>query len=141
MNATAASQIRKQFRLQKRLIINSHGCRPSEFLWIQGDPEEGRCRSVRLSYPFLSGLSLASERRSFVPLHSDLLPVCTRGISQAWSLQGAVSFSPTHSPLSPMGRPRLRSGAVKNPSHDPCETFQDHCGTFCPLNGIEVCQS
>ena len=72
MPSMARSSRRKLRRLH---FPNDHGCKPSELKEFQGDSEKGRHSSVRVSDKVLSGLSLPSERRTFMPFHSDMFPV------------------------------------------------------------------
>ena len=79
-------------------------------------PEEGGNFSVYIADQILSGLSFSSERRSFLPIHSYLFPVCSRSIPQARPFQRSLPIRPSHPPLPPLGRPRLRSRAITLPA-------------------------
>ena len=74
--------------------------------------EEGCDRSFCLPDPFLSGMHISAQGRSFMPFHSHMFPVCPRGLPQARTFQGALPVGTPYPPLPSLGRSWLRSGTM-----------------------------
>ena len=86
--------------------------------------EKGGNFSIHIADQILSGLSFSSERRPFMPLHSYLFPVCSRSIPQTRTYQRSVPCCPSHTPLPPLGRTRLRSCTIAPPAWSTCHEMQ-----------------
>lgn len=51
--------------------------------------------------------------RTQMPIPTDLFALCRGGAQETWALQGILVGDPPHRPLSPLGRKRMGSGALK----------------------------
>ena len=95
--------------------------------------EKGGNFSIHIADQILSGLSFSSERRPFMPLHSYLFPVCSRSIPQTRTYQRSVPCCPSHTPLPPLGRTRLRSCTIAPPACTKKSSTADDAGDLCKL--------
>ena len=65
-----------------------------------------------------------------MPLHPHMFAVRFGSIPQAWSFQRPIPLRPSHPPLPPLGRPRLRPCSVALPAFSMCHETQ-HATYYC----------